>query len=207
MLTQAQYDSFIRKGQINIVLIFLVVALLAAICCIVISKKYVSPILRKIEKVKSKEDSGGQIHIREIDDLFDFLEQKDNNYERQLESLENEKKFAEEEARKAKDEYEKASKKYELAKSTEMRLFLRNTISLLKTSVHLLLLSTGYTSCIFRERQQSRLLKLCISPRTPSSITTRTSTASWVFPHANSFFVLPHSSSTPTAKRTGPNSH
>ncbi len=117
MLTQAQYDSFIRKGQINIVLIFLVVALLAAICCIVISKKYVSPILRKIEKVKSKEDSGGQLHIREIDDLFDFLEQKDNNYERQLESLENEKKFAEEEARKAKDEYEKASKKYELAKS------------------------------------------------------------------------------------------
>ena len=117
MLPQAQYDSFIRKGQVHIMLIFLVVALLAAVCCIVISKKYVSPILRKIERVKSKEDSGEQLHIREIDDLFDFLEQKDNNYERQLESLENEKRFAEEEARKAKEEYEKASKKYELAKS------------------------------------------------------------------------------------------
>ena len=122
MLPETQYESFLRKGQINILLIFLIVAMLAAVCCIFMSKKYVSPILKKIEQVKSKEDYGEQLHIREIDDLFAFLEEKDNYYEKQLGDLESAKRFAEEEARRAKEEYEKAAEKYELAKSEIDRL-------------------------------------------------------------------------------------
>lgn len=122
MIQKTQYESFLRKGQINILLIFLIAAILAAVCCVFMSKKYVSPILKKIEQVKSKEDYGEQLRIREIDDLFAFLEEKDNYYEQQLDDLENAKRFAEEEARKAKEEYEKASKKYELAKSEIDRL-------------------------------------------------------------------------------------
>ncbi len=122
MLPKTQYESFLRKGQINIVLIFLIAAILAFICCIFMSKKYVAPILKKIEQVKSKEDYGEQLRIREIDDLFAFLEEKDNYYEQQLDVLENAKQFAEEEARKAKNEYEKAAEKYELAKSEIDRL-------------------------------------------------------------------------------------
>lgn len=122
MLPETQYESFLRKGQINIMFIFLIVAILAAVCCVFMSKKYVSPILKKIEQVKSKEDYGEQLRIREIDDLFAFLEEKDNNYEQQLVNLENAKLFAEEEARKAKEEYEKAAEKYELAKSEIDRL-------------------------------------------------------------------------------------
>ncbi len=122
MLPETQYESFLNKGQIHILLIFLIVAILALVCCIFMSKKYVSPILKKIEQVKSKEDYGEQLRIREIDDLFAFLEEKDDYYEQQLEDLENAKRFAEEEARKAKEEYEKAAKKYELAKSEIDRL-------------------------------------------------------------------------------------
>jgi len=48
MLPKTQYESFLRKGQIKIMLIFLIAALLAAVCCIFMSKKYVSPILKKI---------------------------------------------------------------------------------------------------------------------------------------------------------------
>ena len=117
MLSETQYESFLRKGQINFVLIFLIAAVLAAVCCIFMSKKYVSPILKKIEQVKSKENFGEQLRIREIDDLFAFLEEKDNYYEQQLDELENARRYAEEEARKAKEEYEKAARKYELAKS------------------------------------------------------------------------------------------
>lgn len=122
MLPEAQYESFIRKGQINIMFIFLIAAILAAVCCIFMSKKYVSPILKKIEQVKANEDFGEQLRIREIDDLFAFLEEKDNYYEQQLNDLENARQFAEEEARRAKEEYEKASEKYELAKSEIDRL-------------------------------------------------------------------------------------
>lgn len=126
MLPEAQYDSFIRKGQINILIIFLIAAILAAVCCIFMSKKYVSPILKRIEQVKSNETQGEQLRIREIDDLFAFLEEKDNYYEQQLDDLENAKRFAEEEARKAKEEYEKAAEKYELAKSEIDRLAEKN---------------------------------------------------------------------------------
>ncbi len=122
MLPKTQYESFLRKGQINILLIFLIAAILAFICCVFMSKKYVSPILKKIEQVKAKEHYGEQLRIREIDDLFAFLEEKDNTYEQQLEELESAKRFAEEEARKAKEEYEKAAEKYELAKSEIDRL-------------------------------------------------------------------------------------
>ena len=122
MLPEAQYESFLRRGQMNILLIFLIAALLAAVCCIFMSKKYVSPILKKIEQVKAKEDYGEQLRIREIDDLFTFLEAKDDYYEQQLDDLEKAKQFAEEEARRAKAEYEKAAEKYELAKSEIDRL-------------------------------------------------------------------------------------
>ena len=122
MLPQPQYESFLHKGQINIMLIFLIAALLAAVCCVVMSQKYVSPILKRIEQVKSKENYGQQLRIREIDDLFAFLEEKDTHYEHQLNELEHARQFAEEEARKAKEEYEKAAKKYELAKSEIDRL-------------------------------------------------------------------------------------
>lgn len=122
MIPETQYEMFIRKGQINIMLIFMIAAILAAVCCIVMSKKYVSPILKKIEQVKSKEDYGQQLRIREIDDLFAFLEEKDNYYEQQLDELETAKRYAEEEAHRAKEEYEKAAKKYELAKSEIDRL-------------------------------------------------------------------------------------
>lgn len=125
-LPEMQYESFLRRGQMNIMLIFLIAAVLAAICCIFMSKKYVSPILKKFEQVKSKEDYGEQLRIREIDDLFAFLEEKDNYYEQQLEALENAKNFAEEETRKAKEEYEKAAEKYELAKSEIDRLSEKN---------------------------------------------------------------------------------
>ncbi len=123
MLPKTQYESFLRNGQINdVVLVFLIVAFLAAVCCIFMSKNYVSPILKKIEQVKSKEDYGEQLHIREIDDLFAFLEEKDNYYERQLDDLVAAKRFAEDEACRAKEEYEKAEEKYELAKSEIDRL-------------------------------------------------------------------------------------
>lgn len=117
MLPEAQYESFVSRGQLNILLIFLIAAILVTICCIFMSKKYVTPILQKFEQIKTKEEYGDQLRIREIDDLFAFLEEKDNYYEKLLDELENAKQNAEEEARRAKEEYEKAEEKYQLAKS------------------------------------------------------------------------------------------
>lgn len=166
MFPEAQYESFIRKGQINIMLIFLIVAILAAVCCIFISKKYVSPILKKIEQVKAKENYGEQLRIREIDDLFAFLEEKDNYYEQQLDDLENAKRFAEEEARRAKEEYEKAAQKYELAQSEIDRLAEKHKEDIVPEEYNFFVENLGMLT-----PAENRVYELYLSGKTAKEIT------------------------------------
>ena len=117
MITEAQYKSFIQEGQRNFMIIFLIIAILAFACCAFFSKKYVSPLLRKIEQLKNEDDDEEQIKIIEIDDLFVFLAEKDTRYEEKLKALEAAKKLAEDEAEKSRLAYEKSLKEYELAQS------------------------------------------------------------------------------------------
>ena len=116
MIAETQYESFLQEGRQSLALLFLIVALLALICCVFMSKKYVSPILKKFEQVKSQEEYGDRLRIREIDDLFAYLAERDNHYERQLNALEAARQSAEAEARNTKAAYEKAVEKYELAR-------------------------------------------------------------------------------------------
>lgn len=117
MITEAQYENLIRKGQQSFIFIFLIIMALALCCCIFLSKKYVSPLLRRIEQLKNEDFQEEDIKISEIDDLFEFLAEKDSKYEDRLKALEAAKNLAEDEAEKTRLAYEKAQKEYELAKS------------------------------------------------------------------------------------------
>ena len=117
LLTQEQYERQIQHGQMKAIAFFTIISIFAFVCCVFVSKKYVTPILKKIEHLKSNDTYGQQVNIQEIDDLFVFLEEKDIQYEEQLQSLEKARHDAEEETRRAKAAYEKAIKEYELAQS------------------------------------------------------------------------------------------
>lgn len=117
MVNEAQFQKFMRQGNMNISIICCIVALFSFICCIFLSKKYVTPILKKIEQFKSNEQHGELLKIREIDDLFSFLEEKDTFYENKLKDLEQAKQMAEAETEKTKLAYEKALEAYEAAKN------------------------------------------------------------------------------------------
>lgn len=117
MLTQAQYDNITRQGQIKLSAILLIAAVFSLICCVSMSNRYVAPILKKIEQIKSNEEAGNTLGIREIDDLFAFLAEKDSHYEEQLSELEKEKQQAEQEAERAKAAYDRALEEYQLAQS------------------------------------------------------------------------------------------
>ncbi len=117
MITQAQFDAFVQRGQLKTVGMMLAVVLVMFAYCLFMSRKYVSPILKKIEQIKYSGDSGEQLKIREIDDLLDFFEKKTNAREEQLKALQIAKEAAEEEARRTRAAYEKALEEYELAKS------------------------------------------------------------------------------------------
>ena len=117
MLTDAQYKSMLKKSQIKTAGVILFVVIFALIYCIFISKKYVSPIVKRLEQIKSKDADGNNLKIREIDDLFEFLEEKDILYEQKLRDLEQSQKAAQEEAERTKLAYEKAQEEYALAQS------------------------------------------------------------------------------------------
>ena len=122
MMTESQYNAQIREGQMKTAGVILLVILVALTYCLFMSKKYVAPILKKIDQVKFHGDHGEQSRIREIDDLFEYLAQRDIAYEEQLKSLQAAKQAAEEEAQRTKAAYEKALEEYELAQSEILQL-------------------------------------------------------------------------------------
>ena len=122
MITEAQFEAFVWRGQMKTVGIIFAVVLIMFAYCLFLSKKYVAPILRKIEQIKHNEDEGEQLKIREFDDLVAFIEEKESDHEEQLKTLEAAKIAAEEEAARAREAYEKALEEYELAKSEILHL-------------------------------------------------------------------------------------
>jgi len=122
MMTESQYTAQVRQGQIKIAEIILLVVLFAFAYCLFMSNKFVAPILKMIEQLKRSGNHGEQLKIREIDDLFAFLAQKDVAHEEQLKVLEAAKQAAEEETQRTKIAYEKALEEYELAQSELLQL-------------------------------------------------------------------------------------
>lgn len=117
MLTQAQYDSYVRRGELKLYAILFIAAAFSFVCCAFMSNRYVAPILKKIEQIKANEEDGDALGIREIDDLFAYLAEKDSHYEEQLAGLEKAKQQAEQEAEQAKAAYDRALEEYQLAQS------------------------------------------------------------------------------------------
>ena len=117
MIPQAQFDALVLKGQVKTIVIILAVMLVMLAYCLFISRKYVAPILRKIDQLRSSEDDGEQLRIPEIDDLFTYFEERSSIYEEQLKKLQSAKEAAEEEVLRTRREYESALEKYELAQS------------------------------------------------------------------------------------------
>jgi len=122
MITEAQFDAWVQRGQMKTSGIILAVVLIMFAYCMFLSKKYVAPILRRIEQLRYSEDSGEQLRIREFDDLFAYIEEKASVHEEQLKALEAAKIAAEEEAARAREAYEKALEEYELARSEILHL-------------------------------------------------------------------------------------
>ena len=122
MMTEAQYKDQNRQGQMKIATVILIVGLIAFAYCLFMSKKYVSPILKRLNQIKTSKNGETLSNIREIDDLFAFLEEKDLAHEEQMSILQQAKQAAEEEAKRTKAAYEKALAEYELAQNEILQL-------------------------------------------------------------------------------------
>ena len=92
MIPEAQFDAFVLHGQMKTTIIIFAVMLVMLAYCLFTSKKYVAPILRKLEQLKYSESDGEQLKIREIDDLLAHFEERASAYEKQLNILQQQRK-------------------------------------------------------------------------------------------------------------------
>lgn len=122
MIPEAQFNAFVLRGQMRLTAIIFAVMLVMLAYCLFISKKYVTPILKKLEQLKHSDSTGEHLKIREIDDLLAHFEERSSAYEKQLKQLQAAKEAAEEEALRTRREYEKALEEYELAQSEILHL-------------------------------------------------------------------------------------
>ncbi len=87
LLPQGTYQSYVSKMQNETVLLLLAVATLAICISLWLSRRYVSPILHSIERVKSRQYDSSDTHIPEIDDLFAYLAEQDRCNEETLTAI------------------------------------------------------------------------------------------------------------------------
>lgn len=121
MLPQEEYDHMIWESLLQSLLLVAVMLIFAVICCIFFSKTYLLPILRGLEKMKTRKhdkESG----VQEIDDLFSFLLSQDQAHEDALRELEDEKNTAQDRAALIQQEYEKVKQDYEASKADQLNI-------------------------------------------------------------------------------------
>ena len=114
MMPMAQYQKFVRNGQLQNAMIFLILGIVALASCVIMSHRYVSPILKRIEQVKANGIDGDPTNIREIEDLFAYLAARDEAYEARLEELERERQAAEANATQTQKNYQTALRQLDL---------------------------------------------------------------------------------------------
>ncbi len=86
MIPKSDYSQMKLHDTVQILLVSFLLLFSVIIGCLYFSKKYISPILKGLERIKMSQTDGTS-NIAEIDDLFDFLSQKDSEYEKSLAEL------------------------------------------------------------------------------------------------------------------------
>jgi len=107
MMLKTDYDQALRKSTLQNILLWLLILFFAVNCCLIFSRRFLTPILKGLEQLKS--DARAQSNIPEIDDLFAFLSEKDREYEEALRTLTLEKQQAQSQYEQAQTEISRLS--------------------------------------------------------------------------------------------------
>lgn len=84
MMPENVYSNIISSSRIESILISFAIFIIMGIFCIILSKKYLNPIIKGFTDIKSSEKRHKKSGIYEIDDLFEYLSEKDKVYEKQI---------------------------------------------------------------------------------------------------------------------------
>jgi len=120
-MLKSDYDKAIMGMILRNMILLALLLFFAVSCCMVFSRRYLSPILKDLEQIKLDDRSQAQSAIPEINDLFVFLSEQDQRYEDSLNALELEKHTAQTEKNRLQAQYEQAQIAYESAQDEYQR--------------------------------------------------------------------------------------
>lgn len=108
MMLKSDYDRSISRSVLQNAILWLLLLFFAVGCCLHFSRRFLSPILKALEQLKSDKRSELQSGVPEIDDLFAFLAEQDREHERTVRGLEERTLAAHTEKERLRTEFETA---------------------------------------------------------------------------------------------------
>ena len=108
MMLKTDFDSAVSTSNFQNVILWLLLLFFAVSCCIFFSRRFLSPILSALEQIKADERSASESDMTEIDDLFAFLAEKDQEHADAVRSLEEETRHVRREQEQLRSQYESA---------------------------------------------------------------------------------------------------
>ena len=115
-MRKSDFDKDMRTENIKNAALSILLLLAAVSCCYYFSRRFLSPILRSLDQLKTESEMAAFIEIPEIADLFEFLAQKDREHDESLSVLTEEKQAAESEKEALDLEYRRIQLEYEETK-------------------------------------------------------------------------------------------
>lgn len=109
MMPKKDFDKAVSTNTVQIVVFLILLSSFAISLCRILSKRFMKPIMEGLEQIRRFEHSESDSRLSEISDLFDFLSEKDKEYEIAYEELSEEKEKAENELARVQGEIEKLS--------------------------------------------------------------------------------------------------
>ena len=96
MLPATEYQALVQTVRLKIATFLFIASFAILVSVLWGSKKYVAPILKDLEQIKTNTDrTQGESHVLEIEDLFAFLAEQDREHEAALSALNQERLEAE----------------------------------------------------------------------------------------------------------------
>ena len=87
MQPKSEFDKTVTVNVIKIVLVCFLLVFSAVVLCVIFSRKFVSPVIKSLEKIRMQEHAGTKSDIIEIDDLFVYLAEQDKLRDFETENL------------------------------------------------------------------------------------------------------------------------
>lgn len=87
MQPKSEFDKTVTVNVVKIVLVCFLLVFSAVVLCVIFSRKFVSPVIKSLEKIRMQEHGETKSDIIEIDDLFVYLAEQDRLRDIETENL------------------------------------------------------------------------------------------------------------------------